>query len=123
MKIQENGGRLFENLTVSKENLTERISVQKFDESADYLSGQMLCPRVRNVAFVRQLRKHFHQIKNLKIFESSFTAHIAQNIAETFQKYFQSFFVIEILPQHFFQLFQNISLQHYNYNFLKYFSK
>ena len=36
--------------------------------------------------------------------------HIAQNIAETCQKYFQSFIAIEILPQHFCQLFQNISL-------------
>ena len=48
-------------------------------------------------------------------------AHIAQNIAETCQKYFQSFIAIEMLPQHFCQLFQNISLQHYNFNFLKYF--
>ena len=47
--------------------------------------------------------------------------HIAQNIAETCQKYFQSFSAIEILPRHFCQLFQNISLQHYNFNFLKYF--
>ena len=47
--------------------------------------------------------------------------HIAQNIAETCQKYFQSFIAIEMLPQHFWQLFQNISLQHYNLNFLKYF--
>ena len=49
--------------------------------------------------------------------------HIAQNIAETCQKYFQSFIAIEILLQHFCQLFQNISLQHYNFNFLKYFCK
>ena len=39
------------------------------------------------------------------------TTHIAQNIAETCQKYFQSFIAIEILPQHFCQLVQNISLQ------------
>ena len=51
------------------------------------------------------------------------TSHIAQNIAETCQKYFQSFIAIEILPQHFCQLFQYISLQHYNFNFLKYFCK
>ena len=50
-----------------------------------------------------------------------FEPHIAQNIAETWQKYFQSFIAIEILPQHFRQLFQNISLQNYNFNFLKYF--
>ena len=31
--------------------------------------------------------------------------HIAQNVAETGQKYFQSFIAIEILPQHFCQLF------------------
>ena len=49
--------------------------------------------------------------------------HIAQNIVETCQKYFQSFIAIEILPQHFCQLFPNISLQHYNVNFLKYFCK
>ena len=54
---------------------------------------------------------------------SSATTHIAQNIAETCQKYFQSFIAIEILPQHFCQLFQNISLQNYNFNFLKYFCK
>ena len=50
-------------------------------------------------------------------------AHIAQNIAETCQKYFQSFIAIEILPQYFCQLFQNILLQHYNFNFSKYFRK
>ena len=38
------------------------------------------------------------------------TTHIAQNIAETCQRYVQSFIAIEILPQHFCQLFQNISL-------------
>ena len=38
--------------------------------------------------------------------------HIAQNIAETCQKYFQSFIAIEILPQNFCKLFQNISLQY-----------
>ena len=43
------------------------------------------------------------------------------NFAETCQKYFQSFIAIEILRQHFCQLFQNISLQHYNFNFLEYF--
>ena len=49
--------------------------------------------------------------------------YIAQNIAETCQKYFQSFIAIEILPQHFCQLLQSISLQHYNFKFLKYFCK
>ena len=49
--------------------------------------------------------------------------HIAQNIAETCQKYFQSFITIEMRPQRFCQLFQNISLQHYNFSFLKYFCK
>ena len=38
-------------------------------------------------------------------------SHMAQNIAETCQKYFQSFIASEIL------------LQHYNFNFLKYFCK
>ena len=51
------------------------------------------------------------------------STHIAQSIAETWQKYFQSFIAIEILPQHFCQFFQNISLQHYNFNFLKYVCK
>ena len=50
-------------------------------------------------------------------------AHIAQNIAETCQKYFQSFNAIKILSQYFCQLLKNISLQHYNFNILKYFSK
>ena len=49
--------------------------------------------------------------------------HVAQNIAEICQKYLQSFITIEILPQHFCQLFQNILLQHYSFNFLKYFCK
>ena len=44
------------------------------------------------------------------ILNSLFHTQIAQNIAETCQKYFQSFIAIEILPQHFCQLFQNISL-------------
>ena len=52
-----------------------------------------------------------------------YSSHIAQNIAETCQKYFQSFIAIEILPQNFCQLFQNISLQNYNFNFLEYFYK
>ena len=47
--------------------------------------------------------------------------HIAQNIAETCQKNFQSFIGIEILSQYFCQILQNISLQHYNFNILKYF--
>ena len=51
------------------------------------------------------------------------TAHIAHNIAETCQKYFQSFIAIEILSQSFCQKLQNISLQHYNFNILKYFCK
>ena len=51
------------------------------------------------------------------------STHTAQNIAKTCQKYFQSFIAIEILPQLFCQLFQNISLQNYNFNFLKYFCK
>ena len=51
------------------------------------------------------------------------TTHIAQNIAETCQKYFQSFIAIEILPQHLCQLFQNTLMQHYNFNFVKYFCK
>ena len=45
--------------------------------------------------------------------------HIAQNIAEICQKYF--FFTKEILSEHFCKILQNISSQHYNYNFLKYF--
>ena len=49
--------------------------------------------------------------------------YIAQNIAETCQKYFQFFIAIEILSQYFCQILQNISLQHYNFNILKYFCK
>ena len=40
------------------------------------------------------------------------STHIAQNIAERFQQYFLYFIVIEILPQHFCQMLQNISSQH-----------
>ena len=49
--------------------------------------------------------------------------YIAQNIAERCQKYFLYFIAIEILPQHFCKILQNISSQHYNLNFLKYFWK
>ena len=55
--------------------------------------------------------------------EARDTFHIAQNIAETFQKYFQSFIAIEKLSQYFCQILQNITLQHYNFNILKYFCK
>ena len=48
-------------------------------------------------------------------------SHIAQNIAETCQKYFQPFIAIEILSQHFYQILQNILPQRYNFNILKYF--
>ena len=41
--------------------------------------------------------------------------HIAQNIAETCQAYFQYFIAIEILSQLFCQILQNISSQHYNF--------
>ena len=50
-------------------------------------------------------------------------AHIAQNIADTCQKYFQFFIATETLSQHFCQILQNISSQIYNFNFLKYFWK
>ena len=49
--------------------------------------------------------------------------HIAQNTAETCQRYFQSFIAIEILSQYFCQILQNISLQHHIFNILKYFCK
>ena len=49
--------------------------------------------------------------------------HIAQNIAKTYQKYFQSFMAIEILSQYCCQILQNISLQHCNFNILEYFCK
>ena len=60
---------------------------------------------------------------NWKIENNELTTHIAQNIAKTRQKYFQSFIAIEILSQYFYQILQNISLQHYNFNILKYFCK
>ena len=47
--------------------------------------------------------------------------HIAQNIAEEYQKYFSYFIAIVILSQHFCQISQDISSQHINFNFLKYF--
>ena len=43
-------------------------------------------------------------------------SHIAQNIAEKYQKYFQYFIAIEILSQYFCQILQNISSQHYNFD-------
>ena len=48
---------------------------------------------------------------------------LIQNTAEICQKYFQSFIATEIFSQHFFQILRNISSQHYNFNFLKYFWK
>ena len=51
------------------------------------------------------------------------TSNIAQNIAERCQEYFLYFIAIEILSQNFWQILQNISSQHYNFNFLKYFWK
>ena len=56
-------------------------------------------------------------------FTKGVCTHIAQNIAETCQKYFQSFIAIEILRQYFCQLFQKLLLQHYNFNFLEFFCK
>ena len=49
-------------------------------------------------------------IHRQSFFCNQFATHITQNIAEKCQKFFQSFIAIEILPQHFCQLFQNISL-------------
>ena len=46
--------------------------------------------------------------------------HTAQNIAETGQKYFQSFITNEKLSQHFCRILKNISSQLYNFNYLKY---
>ena len=45
-------------------------------------------------------------------FHLSACTHITQNIAETCQKYFQSFIADEILLQHFCQILQNFSPQH-----------
>ena len=44
--------------------------------------------------------------------------HIAQNIAETYHKYFQPFIAIEILSENFCEILQNILSQHNNFNFL-----
>ena len=54
------------------------------------------------------------------LLELSDPSHIVQNIAETCQKYFQSFIANEILLQHFCQILKNILSQLYNFNFLKY---
>ena len=54
---------------------------------------------------------------------SRFITHIAQNTAETYLKYFKSYIAIEILSQHYCQVFQNNSWKHYNFNILKYFWK
>ena len=50
-------------------------------------------------------------------------SHVAQNIAERYHKSFQYFIAIEILSQHFCQILQNISSQHYNLNFQEYLKK
>ena len=49
--------------------------------------------------------------------------HIAQNFGKTCQKYLQSFIANDIFSQNFFQILQNISSQHCNFNSLKYFWK
>ena len=54
-------------------------------------------------------------------FMRTVSTHIAQNIAETCQKYLESLIANEILSQHFCQILRNISSQHYNFNILKYF--
>ena len=70
---------------------------------------------------VNKRNLNYDAVSEIEILFNVIMTHIAQNIAETRQQYSQSFIAIEILPQHFRQLFQNISLQHYNFNFLKYF--
>ena len=58
-----------------------------------------------------------------KVASETTLTRITQNIAETCQKYFQSFIVTEIFSQYFFQILQNISSQNYNFNFMEYFWK
>ena len=61
---------------------------------------------IEKLHWSKKLRKTENFSFNLNI------THIAQNITETCQKFFQSFSAIEIFSQHFCQLFENISLQH-----------
>ena len=56
-------------------------------------------------------------------YKNTDSTHLARNISETYQKYFHSFIAIEILSQYYCQILQNISLQHKNFNILKYFCK
>ena len=66
-----------------------------------------LPPHLGSMSSPSEFHTLVYYIRNRRIFAAS---HIAQNIAETCQKYLQSFIVIEILPQHFCQLFQNITI-------------
>ena len=79
---------------------------------------------LRNITKIWNKIIHIKDAKNINFYKNNAKqSHIAQNVTETWQKYFQSFIAIEILPQNFCQLFRNISLQHYNFNFMKYFCK
>ena len=95
-----------------------------------------LCDRVPHSTVI--LRKYFKNIplqffniarifikrqKDFKNISKSFQKYHYKNIYPHSQKYFQSFIAMEILSQYFCQILQNISLQHYNFNFLKYFCK
>ena len=53
----------------------------------------------------------------VSFFFSVTLTHIAQNIAETCQKYSQSFIATEILSEYFCQILQNILSQHCNFNY------
>ena len=53
--------------------------------------------------------KMTRSILRLKLRPIFYYPHIAQNISETYQKYFQSFIANEKLSQHFYQIFKNRS--------------
>ena len=66
------------------------------------------------MATIEQYRISFN--RKTMVVNDHFITHIAPNIAETCQKYFQSFIPNKIFSQRFCQILQNISLQHYNFN-------
>ena len=89
--------KLYHKLSLNFEISTRKIQIIFYDEK--YLKKK----DSRGISYFRYIfGNHWN---------SNRPPYIAQNIAKTCQKYFQSFITIETLPPHFCQLLQNISLQ------------
>ena len=102
-----------------------RVLLQVHELMQRVLSGiRSQCEPIQHVLAALPMVHTFKPyVRTINARKSNHTPQIAQNTAETCQKYFQSFIAIEILSQYFRQILENISLQHYNFNILKYFCK